>query len=116
MKTYLLLSTLISLLILQSGCKSPDTVAYKSLATTEAVVTATMKGWGDYVRANSGKEWLPAQETLVKDIYNRYRSTVDLIYVTRINSKTTITSTDTAAMQEIADQLIFTIKTFKGDK
>lgn len=49
MKTILSLFACLALLL--SGCKSPETTAYKTIATTAQLVDKSMLAWGDYVRA-----------------------------------------------------------------
>lgn len=53
-----------------NGCKTADTVAYRTIGSAVQLVDTTMKVWGEYVRAGFATE---ADEARVKAAYQKYQ-------------------------------------------
>lgn len=56
-----------------TACRSPETTAYRTIATTAVTVDAAMNIWGDHVRAGRATA---DQETAIRTHYERYQHAV----------------------------------------
>ena len=74
------------------GCaSSPKTAAYQSVGTTITLVDASMRAWGDYVRAGYAT---PADETRVRTAYTQYSHAIAVARVAVASSTESPTTLD----------------------
>lgn len=81
--TSLLLAAVIlcGLIPLVPSCSTANTVAYKSVTTTQVTVEAAMTGWGDWIQdqAIKGTPVPMEQRAKVKAAYERYQAAAVLV-------------------------------------
>jgi hypothetical protein len=68
--------SLLALLVLLTGCTSPETTAYRIIGSTIITVDSAMKGWGDWVRAGKATR---GDEVKVKAAYESYQASMSVV-------------------------------------
>jgi len=107
---------LLLLVLFVSCATSPETVAYRTIATTAVSVDSAMRGWGDWVK--SGKASVSSEDS-VRTVYESYQVAMTAMQTSinafRLGANRNIINKASASLSASADAVIEIIRKNTND-